>query len=249
MMPKVVLIPTDKEGGKDRHLLDQVISRLLSQVDEIVLVCNYTRHGFESITNTYPVTILSKVKTEDYQLASTLNVGLEYIAKKYSEGVYLIILGDDCIPSKTYVKDLQDVSERPMSVANGRVHRINITETHKIDKVSTPHSGDGINHIVTEVNHALHPTNHVNALIGFEWQPEDMDMRYDEHYDGYWGLEDSDFVLQLLERGYVVVPSNAHCWHVNTGIRPENHVPMSHEQRLENNPNWAYFKEKWNVKQ
>ena len=86
----------------------------------------------------------------------------------------------------------------------------------------------------------------MNSLLGWLWHKEDWDLQYDENYNGSWGLKDTDFALQLINRGYKIIPMyNVRTWHINTGWKSENHTPISHEMRIDNNVNWKYLKKKW----
>ena len=79
---------------------------------------------------------------------------------------------------------------------------------------------------------------------GFIWDKSLRGMRCDERYNGYWGMEDTDFIFQLLNRGCSIRNQESSCvWHCQLNWKAENHSG-THEERM-NNPNYDYFIEKW----
>jgi len=245
--PRVLIIPTHKTDKKDREVLIEVLKQLDNQkemFDEVILVKNYEKNtiiGHHCIT---PVTELFFKKTEEYQLSSTINFGLDYVTKRYSgsDKIFIGIIGDDCIMEKTLLENVLSLST-PYSkvVYNPRVVQ---TEYSKEFKLPNEH-GHGCPITLNKVETALNPRYHVNAILFWLWHKDDWGARYDSNFDGEWGLEDTDFALQLIHRGYAIIPNNKRVWHIDIGWTKDLHKHIPHAHKIQHNPNWKYLKEKW----
>ena len=153
-MKKVVLIPTEKTGKTNIRILEFVLDSIYnqsSQIDEIIIVKNYTRNQKLQLNNNTQsknkITELFLEKKLKYEAASVLNVGLEFIYKKFhaDKKINLIKIDDDCVLEKNYVKKMNPRNELEINTLTGqlwvRVHEnktLNNTKTKKeyfIDKI------------------------------------------------------------------------------------------------------------------
>ena len=245
--PRVLIIPTHKTDKKDREVLIEVLKQLDNQkemFDEVVLIKNYEKNtiiGHHCIT---PVTEIFFKKTEEYQLSSTINFGLDYIIKKYFEfdKIFIGIIGDDCIMESFLLGNVIALSTKNSKV----VFNPRVVQTEYSTDFARPNvEGHGCPITLTSVEKAVNPRYHVNAILFWLWHKEDWGARYDSNFDGEWGLEDTDFALQLIHRGYVIVPNKNRVWHIDVGWSKHLHQHIPHAQKIQHNPNWKYLKEKW----
>jgi hypothetical protein len=248
--PRLLIIPTEKRLPNDVQILKRVLKSCDEQIepfDEVILIKNYDHYHQEIFGGNIrtPLTELNFIKSNKYQMCSVINTGFDYVRKKYSsyDGVFMTIMGDDCVMEKNFFSTVISYSDEKHKAA----FQPRIIHTNHTPKLDLPNvKGHGIVRILADVKTAIQPVNHVNSLLGWYWHKDDWDIYYDENFNGSWGLKDTDYGLQLIHRGYKIIPMyDVRVWHINAGWKSENHVPISHADKLSTNINWKYLVEKW----
>ena len=242
-MDTIVVISTEKTGVANESLLNRVLEALGAQKPtEIVVVHNLIeKRSLPGVTN------LHFPKTGKYEVASCINLALQYCEERYQEDFILIRLDDDCIPTPNYLHEIST------GLGQGIVHQGSIRYEEWPARADFEKSFDAeswLHRTVPDLDTALlrifYKRNQIQlfSLIAVIWNARLRGIRYDENYNGHWGLEDTDFSFQLLEAGCrIKARRGAGVWHFQTGWKKENHTG-AHAERI-NNPNQRYFYSKW----
>ena len=253
-MKKVIIIPTEKESISDMFVLEKVLKAISPQVDEILLIKNHREEKKWGLaySRMIPsnVTQLFSKKTDKYMIATVMKEAFDYIAKTYTEPIFLMTLGDDCIPNLSYVKHLtKDLEENTiyapsqswLSYDNRMVDYIHYAHEAQSASRHIGHTEDITSYeYVMERFDELGKTFLINGVSGYIWNPQ-CGIRPDEKYNGHWGYEDTDFKMQMIKEGYIVKHRpEARFWHIQTEHKRENRDVSAHET-----PNRKRFYEKW----
>jgi hypothetical protein len=254
-MKKVVIIPTEKESISDMFVLEKVLKSISPQVDDILLIKNHREEkkwglAYSRVLPSNAIQLFSK-KTDNYMIATVMKSAFDYIKDTYTEPIFLMTLGDDCIPNLSYVKSLtKDLTEKVIYAPSQSWLEY---DTQLVDYIHYAHEAEIISRHVGHVEditsyeyvmerfNELGKTFLINGVSGYIWDPQ-CEIRPDEKYNGHWGYEDTDFKMQMLKAGYIVKHRpDARFWHIQTEHKKENRQPTAHDT-----PNRKYFKEKWN---
>ena len=99
----MIIIPTEKESISDMFVLEKVLKAISPQVDDILLIKNHREEKKWGLaySRMIPsnVTQLFSKKTDKYMIATVMKDAFDYIAKTYTKPIFLMTLGDDCIPN------------------------------------------------------------------------------------------------------------------------------------------------------
>jgi len=250
-MKRVVIIPTEKEQPTDMIVLEKVLKTISPQVDDILLVKNHrTEKKFGlSYTRIIPSNVIELFckKNSMYMTASVVNVALDYIEKNYKEPIFLMTLGDDCITQRDYVKQMYERREEKIVYApyiSWVEYDYDVVQyIHFIGKRYPMYgSREDIPSLeyIQENLERVGDTIILNGVSGYIWEPK-CGLREDTNFDGHWGYEDTDFKMQMLEKGYkIVICPTIRFWHIQTEYKRENRDVSAHKT-----PNRKRFHEKW----
>ena len=253
-MKRVVIIPTEKERIDDMYILERVLRAISPQVDDILLIKNHKQEKNWGLA--YSRVIPSNViqlhceKKEPYMVASVMKMGFDYIADNYDEPVFLMTLGDDCIPSLNYVETLMEHAKENI-ICSPSISYMDY-DAREVDYVHYSHLAQSLPRYIGHTEDVpsiqfvrdnwedFGKTFIINGVSGYIWNPQNT-IRPDESYNGNWGYEDSDFKLQKLDMGYSITHVlDARFWHIQTPHKKTNREPTAHKT-----PNRGIFKDKW----
>ena len=245
MVPIVAGICTDKTEPRSLAILENAVWRLLAQsVDEIVLVQNHKKkpepHEF--------TTSLYLEKSGEYMVATCGNLALDYLEEKYRRDFVLLTLADDILVSGNYVDAMTSgLDEGIVRVPCGQFLTWPVREDFEDNFEAGFALEEPLKDLrsVTENLHRIGDGIYLSGFFSVRWIPALRGTRYDENYNGHWGYEDSDFMLQLMEKGCELHPCTGGVgWHISTAaLSHDSHLP--HHWKVRNNPNFHYFNEKW----
>ncbi len=247
------MIPTEKEGPQDMIVLEQVLKTISPQVDTILLEKNHKVNrkfglAYSKIIPSNVVELFYK-KNKRYEKASVNNVGFQYIEDNYDEPVFLMTLGDDCIPEKDYVsKMFENAEEKTIyspSLSWVEYDYDTVQYIHFLHHTTVKSGGlmkeiDSIDYVMENFEELGKGSLIINGVSGYIWDPK-CGLREDPKYDGHWGYEDTDFKLTQIAAGYKMVPRpDIRFWHIQT-----KHKKVNRDSSAHNTPNRKYFEEKW----
>jgi GT2 family glycosyltransferase len=250
-MKKIVMIPTEKEGPQDMIILEQVLKSISPQVDTILLEKNHkvNRKFGLAYSKIIPSNVVELFYEKDkrYEKASVNNVGFQYIEDNYDEPVFLMTLGDDCIPEKNYVSKMFNGAEEKTIYSpfiSWIDYDYDLVQYIHVAGLRYPKHGSidiipSLDYVMDNFNR-LGSTLIINGVSGYIWDPK-CGLREDPKYDGHWGYEDTDFKMQKIAAGYKIVPRpDIRFWHIQTKHKEGNRDSSAH-----NTPNRKYFEDKW----
>jgi len=242
-LKRVVVICTEKTNPDGQAILREVLDALLPQApDEIVVVHNKTHP--QILPN---VSNLFLEKNQPYEVASCFNLALDYCEQKYPEDFILLRLDDDSIPQAHYLHYMTH-DLLPHEVRQAMLMYL---KWPLADDYNTHFTSDSwLHEPVPDLDYAIENIDQIGkkmqlfSLISVIWNRALRGLRCDEQFNGNWGLEDTDFCFQLLERGCHIVNHERSCvWHCLTDWKQENHQTSNGAEK--ENPNALYFEQKW----
>ena len=253
-MKKVIIIPTEKEQPTDMIVMEKVLKSISPQVDDIILVKNHREEkkwglGYSRIIPSNTIELHCK-KTNPYMSSTIMNVALQYIEDNYKEPIFLMTLGDDCIPEKNYVSKMFDSAEEKTIYSpfiSWIDYDYDLVQYIHISGLRYPKQGS--DDIIPSLDYVMDNFNRLgsslllNGVTGYIWNPK-CGIREDINYDGNWGYHDTDFKMHMLKEGYKIIPRrDIRFWHIQTEHKKENRETTAHKT-----PNRKYFEEKWTKK-
>ena len=253
--------------------------------DLIIIVKNH-KEGIQfnindKIESKIQIIELEKSKDKKYEAASVRNKALEYISSNIDEEkLCLYFLDDDCIVGKNYTKNLFPKRENEIRTVSPLV-RVNYLKekdkaklVQRYEKTIRERATQTIKYyaklilqsitkkelFISQIHFIEQSLKRGRRALGIISVILDMELirilRYDENYDGNWGLEDSDFVMQIMEKGYyLTILHYLRVFHVHTEwkdksriISKDGYSQKNFEERVTKNPNEKYYYEKWKAK-
>ena len=248
-MKTVVAICTEKTTSADIDILDTVINRSRQQgADEIIVVENYP----QPLRKHNDVTYLHVKKQNAYELCRCANTALDYLEQQYLQDFTLFCAADDWIPAGDYMDKMRrNLARAHIHHPSGHYIRLPLDRNYESNFVpdcrlrcSVPSLEFMIDHLESIGDDLI-----LGGIIAFIFDERARGLRFDSAYDGAWGYEDTDYILQLLAAGYRVIPvPDAHLWIVTSSWKCQNHQTCNHRLNISDNKNALYFQRKWRQK-
>lgn len=144
-------------------------------------------------------------------------MALDYCELSYADDFILLSLDDDCIAQAKYVFHMtEQLRPRQVHQAMLMYHQWPLPPGYRQSFTSHSWLHSPVENLLVARNRKseLGAGMQLFGLRAVIWDETLRGVRYDEGYNGYWGMEDTDFSFQLLEKGCSIRNQNRSCvWH------------------------------------
>ena len=209
-----IVIPTYKRNKKLKKLINKIIDQIPKGINIEIIIIGNEKVNFEYKNQ---LAIKNNLKIKSILIKKNSNAIKRNIGIKNSKGSNLILIDDDCLPAKNFIKDyiklFKKINDR--DILCGSVKYLK----SKIKKENFNRYRQSRHFIIKD--HKINKKNYLPASkivtmnMGMKNSKLLMNTKYfNENFGGY-GFEDYEFGYRLIKKGFNLIASKPSVYHLD----------------------------------
>ncbi len=209
-----IIIPTYKRNEKLKELISTLVSQVTKEIKIEIIIIGNKKIKLNSVNH---LILKKNIRLKSILIKKNSNAIKRNIGLKYARGSNLILIDDDCIPEKNFIKDYiklfkkiedKDILCGSVKYLKAKVKKENFTRYRQS------------RHFVINT-YKINKKNHLSAkkIVTMNMGMKNSKLLkrtkyFNEKFGGY-GFEDYEFGYRLIKQGFNFIPSKPIVYHLD----------------------------------